>query len=199
MVRVIWQKVRIAAAHGRLNRIRQGRHIAPLSNTYASLDPPESTSQMTSRSVWPFLHNGPPLVLSKLLVRIGRPGPPSNIWFLGPTWVHSPNDISIGSAVFCRAHDCNWPTDRQTDKPRYTPSVTIGRIYIHNTAMRRKKWSRFSADRAALWSGRPRPRRGLSDLCGCWNWRRLQWWGDEDDRSFSTTMCDRRWPSDVTI
>ena len=39
--------------------------------------------------------------------------------FLGLTRVHNPNGISIGSAVFCRAHDRDRQTDRQTDRPRY--------------------------------------------------------------------------------
>ena len=29
---------------------------------------------------------------------------PPNTCFLGPTWVHNPNSISIGSAIFCSAH-----------------------------------------------------------------------------------------------
>ena len=37
---------------------------------------------------------------------------PSNTWFLGPTRVHNPNDISIGSAVFAgsRSPQTNWQT-----------------------------------------------------------------------------------------
>jgi len=37
---------------------------------------------------------------------------------------------------FCRAHYCDRLTDRQTDRPRYTRSVTIGGIYVRSTAMR---------------------------------------------------------------
>ena len=37
---------------------------------------------------------------SKLPIRVGGCGLPSNVWFLGPIPVLSPNDISIGSAVF---------------------------------------------------------------------------------------------------
>jgi len=65
----------------------------------------------------------------KIALHMGRSGPPSNTWFLGPTRVHIPNDISIGSAIIA------WltiVTDRQTDHA--TPSVTIGCIYIR-TAM----------------------------------------------------------------
>ena len=56
---------------------------------------------------------------------------PSNTWFLGLTQVHNPNSISIGSAVL---HGLKILTDRQTDHA--TPSITIGCIYIHSTAMR---------------------------------------------------------------
>jgi len=41
--------------------------------------------------------------------------PPSNTWFLGPTWVSNPNGISIGSAFLQGSR--TWPTDWQTDKP----------------------------------------------------------------------------------
>jgi len=62
------------------------------------------------------------------------PGSPSNAWLLWPTraqtasrWVQS----------FCRAHDCDRPADRQTDRPRY--SVCNNRPQLH-TAMRPKNW-----------------------------------------------------------
>jgi len=55
---------------------------------------------------------------------------PSKTWFLGPTGVLNPNVTSIGSAVFTGLTSV---TDRPTDHA--TPSVTIGRIYIRNTAM----------------------------------------------------------------
>jgi len=45
--------------------------------------------------------------------------------FLGLTPVHNPGGISIGSAVFA---GLTIVADRQTDRPRYTPSVTIGCI-----------------------------------------------------------------------
>ena len=43
---------------------------------------------------------------------------PCHAWFLGLTRVPplpKPQDDSIGSAVFCRAHRCAQQTDRQTD------------------------------------------------------------------------------------
>jgi len=44
--------------------------------------------------------------------------PPTNTLFLGHTRVTHPNGISIGSAVFCRAHDRD-KQNRRTDRPRY--------------------------------------------------------------------------------
>jgi len=46
---------------------------------------------------------------------------PMGIWtrtntrFLGPTRVHNPKDISVGSTIFAGLHDRDRPTDRQTD------------------------------------------------------------------------------------
>ena len=78
--------------------------------TYASLNTPEYTSQTTCRSVQPFLHSSREIEslyftlaapsTSKLPIHMGGCGAPFNICFLGPTRVHNPNDISIGSAVF---------------------------------------------------------------------------------------------------
>ena len=48
---------------------------------------------------------------------------------VGPTRVHNPNGISIGSAVFAGfTIVADRPTDRQTGHA--TPSVTVGRIYV---------------------------------------------------------------------
>jgi len=46
--------------------------------------------------------------------------------FLGPTRVHSPHGISIGSPGFAGLRTV---TDRQTDHSRPSRSVTIGHIY----------------------------------------------------------------------
>jgi len=59
---------------------------------------------------------------------------PSNTWFLCPTRVLNPNGISIGFAVFAGLTSV---TDRQTDHA--TRSVTLDRIYVRSTAMRRNK------------------------------------------------------------
>jgi len=45
--------------------------------------------------------------------------------------------MSVSSAVFCRAHDRDRQTNRQTDHA--IPSVTIGRVYVFITAMQPKK------------------------------------------------------------
>jgi len=59
---------------------------------------------------------------------------PSNTCFLGPTRVHNPNCISIGSAVFAGfTVVTDGQTDRETDHS--TPSVTVGLIYVHSTAV----------------------------------------------------------------
>jgi len=49
---------------------------------------------------------------------------PSNTWFLGPTRVLNPNDISIASAIFAGLTSV---TDRPTGHPN--GSVTTDRIY----------------------------------------------------------------------
>ena len=56
----------------------------------------------------------------------------SNKWFLGPTWILYPNGITVGWSVFA-----GLTTVRNTDHA--TQSVTIGRIYVHSTAMRPNK------------------------------------------------------------
>ena len=106
---------------------------------HASFNPLESTSQTTSRSVEQFLHSSrqcpynlqwaatPP---SKLPVRMRGIWTPSNTWFLGSTRVHTPNSISIDSAVFAGLTIV-------TDRPRY--SVCNNRPHLRSTAMRPKK------------------------------------------------------------
>jgi len=122
-------KGRIAAAHGQFSRIRQVASVDPRPHIIcASLDQSKSTFQTAYRSVQLFLHrsrqrvpilyNGTPLFPSKLPIPFAwGSGRLSNTWFLGPTRVHIPNDISISSAVF------TWLTiaaDRPTVTPRYS-------------------------------------------------------------------------------
>jgi len=103
-----------------------------------SLGPSAPKTQTASRLFQPFLHsslqsvpvlyNWLPHPPSKLPVLMGWGiWAPSNAWFLGPTQVLKPNDISIDSAVFA------WlttVTKRPTDHT--TRSVTIGNIYVGN-------------------------------------------------------------------
>jgi len=65
-----------------------------------------------------------------------RPRPHSARW--GPSYP-SPNDSWIGEAVFAgltsvTGRQTHWPTDHTTR------SVTIGRIYVRSTAMRRNNY-----------------------------------------------------------
>jgi len=58
-----------------------------------------------------------------------------NTRFLGPTRIHIPHDISIGSAVFAGLTVItDRPTDLPTDRPRY--SVCSNRPHLASTAMR---------------------------------------------------------------
>jgi len=108
---------------------------------HASLDPPESTYQTASRSVQPFLHSSrqkvPILYNGSPILAAPRNCPfawaiwtPSNTWFRGPTRVHNPNGISIGSAGFA---GLTIVTDRQTDRPTNRPrySVCNNRPHLH--------------------------------------------------------------------
>jgi len=110
---------------------------------HASLSQPKSIPQMTSGSFQPFLCNS----WQTVLIYYSGPPPfpqncafhgwiltPSSTWFLGPTWIHNPNSISVGSAIFAGLTIVTDRPDRQTDHT--TPSVTIGRIYICSTVMR---------------------------------------------------------------
>jgi len=57
--------------------------------------------------------------------------PPSNTCFLGPTRVHNPNGISIGSAIFA-GHTI--VTDRQAHH-HAAPSVTTGRTSVRRCGL----------------------------------------------------------------
>jgi len=103
----------------------------------ACLSSPESKSQTASRSVQLFLHssrqtvaifyNGRPLTVPPS--RRGS-GPPTNTWFLGPTWILNSNGISIGLVVFL---GLTTVTDRQTDRRtelRLRYSVYNSRLHL---------------------------------------------------------------------
>jgi len=125
--------------------------------THDSLGLSEPTTQRASRPVLRFCTDdrrvslyftmGRPFLPVKIAPSHGGSGPPSNTWFPGPTQVLNPNGISIGSGVFAGLTSVtDRRTDRQTDRPCYTRSVTIDRIYILYVvrAMRtnNNKWSR---------------------------------------------------------
>jgi len=40
---------------------------------------------------------------------VGRSGPPSNTWFLKPSWILNPNSILIGLAIVERPYTLQWP------------------------------------------------------------------------------------------
>jgi len=71
---------------------------------------PSPKTQTASRLVQPFFHsspqsvsilyNGPCLPCLKIAPSMGRSGPPSNTWFLGPTESSTENSTSIGWAIF---------------------------------------------------------------------------------------------------
>ena len=67
--------------------------------------------------------SGPAPFPAKLSLHVSGPGPPSNTRLPGPTQVHIPNDISVGSAVFARLTVIR---DRSTDHA--TPPAAIGCI-----------------------------------------------------------------------
>jgi len=124
VVRVI-SKGRIAAAHGRFNRIRQ---VAPPYVIRGSLDPPDSAFlQAASRSFSRFCKDHG---RESLYFTMGHPFPSQNCpfgWGSGPhpindswpirvhTLSHTISRYLYRFSRFCMAHD----RDRQTDRPRY--------------------------------------------------------------------------------
>jgi len=68
---------------------------------------------------------------------------PVNEWFLGPTRVHIPNGISIGSAVLA---GLTVVTDRQTDRPRYSVCINRPHLASRPTAMRHDNIKRPSTN-----------------------------------------------------
>ena len=76
-------------------------------------------------------YNRPPFHLKTSLAwGMCTRAPQSNTWFIGPTRVHTPKDISISASVFAGLTTVtNRQTDRQTDKDDATSFVTTGCIY----------------------------------------------------------------------
>jgi len=120
------------------------RQCAPPFNKF--LNPPQSTSVTSSRSVQPFLHsslqrvpilyNGPPIPPSKLLLCMGDLDFHLIHGFVGPPKSTS-KTTSWLVQWFCRAHHCDRHTDRLTDHA--TLCVTIGHIYIRSVVMQPDK------------------------------------------------------------
>jgi len=150
----------------------------------------ESTSQKTSRLVQPFLqnsqqsvpilYNGPPFPLK--IVSSYRDWTPSNTWFIGPTRVHNPNDITIVSAVFA---GLTIVTDRQTNHA--SPSVIIGRSTAMRPNNKKEEKKSIHTDSKVLygssflfgvfsWGGYTWPVNGVTTVwavwvsCCLWNW-----------------------------
>ena len=136
VVIVIWQKGRIAAAHGRFNRIHQMAPMCTPSNTCFL----GSTQVHILNDIWlvqPFLHSPwqcpytvqwvatSPL---KIAPSYGWIWSPSNTCFLGPTQVH--NRISTGSAIFAQI-----TADRPTDRPHYSLLVSWSLTSLFSTNM----------------------------------------------------------------
>jgi len=97
---------------------------------------------------------------------------PSNTRFFRPIRIHIPNGILSSSAV---SVGLTIVTAIQTDRPtdHATPSVTIGRIYVHSTAMRPKHASAFRSYRSTgrFWKRKRNfneKRRKQSDLATPW-------------------------------
>jgi len=76
---------------------------------------------------------------SKVQIPMVASGPPSNIWFLGPTWISPPNGVSISSAVFAQlTHVTYTPiyTDRQTVTHTVTSNICSNMPHLCNECMR---------------------------------------------------------------
>jgi len=147
VVHVIGEKGHIDAAHGGFSHIRQ---VAPICIAmhphlmHASLGPPVSIFQTTSRSLQPFLHisrHKVPILYNGHWAQWAAPSPPQNCLCMdasGPHLRHgslsSPESktqtVSRSVQRFLQGSGSRQ-TDRRTDHA--TPSVTIGSIYVCST------------------------------------------------------------------
>jgi len=70
--------------------------------------------------------------------------PPSNTWFFGPNWV-SPQTSSLSIQPFSQG-SWMWPTDRLTDRPRYSMCsnrlllLAVAAMQTNNRLNSRWKW-----------------------------------------------------------
>jgi len=94
------------------------------------------------------------------------PGPPPNIWFLGPheSTLHTTNGISIGSAMFAQLmFVTNRQTHSHTDRPRYRCNTRAFEFAIRIDSIRyasrfgsirlvKKSAFRFTSCHAVFWT-----------------------------------------------
>ena len=130
-------RVPILSPHmGRFNRIFQVAPMCTPYNTDGSLNPPDLSSENGSRSVQPFLcssRHRVPILYS------GPPFSPENCPFMWGSKPHRSPHPKWHLERFSRFTGLTIVTDRQTDRQTDDDrsSVTIGRIYVRSTAMRR--------------------------------------------------------------
>ena len=144
-------------AHGRVAILHNGPPISSYKCpfpwgiwtylTHGFLGPPKSSTngisigsavfaQLTAECPYTLQWASPSLL--KTVPPYRRSEPPSNIWFLRPTWALNPSSISIDWAIFVGlATVTDWQTDQQTQL------VTVGCVYIHSTAMRHNNNNSF--------------------------------------------------------
>ena len=152
MVKVIWQKRRIAAAYGRHNHISQVAPMCTLFNN-VSLDPPESTLQTASQSVQMFLYSA-----RQRVPRLynWQPVPPQNCLFasedLNPHLIYGsfgpPESTAQTAPRLVQPSLQGSRFDRQTDRQTYhaTWCVMIGCVYICSTAMQPNNTASINSD-----------------------------------------------------
>jgi len=131
---------RIGAAPGRFTSIHQVVPMWPYL-IHASNNPPETKTQTTPPSVQPFLDSSQQRVLilynrqclSPLKIAFSH-GRDNIVPWVCPS--PQPKQHLDWLIHFCRAHDCDGQTDRQTDRTRY--SISNNRPHVCSTAMQPK-------------------------------------------------------------
>jgi len=96
----------------------------------------------------------------KLPIPLGKSGPWPNTWFLGPTRVHNPNWMSIGSAILHASQlVSNRHTHTQTDRPRYIcsnrPHLMVCIVMQPNSTISFNSWLSFQWLCHLLWGWAP--------------------------------------------
>ena len=143
MVKVIWQKGRIAAAHGLFNRIHR---VAPICTPMQHMLPgairahnpndiwigSSIIAQLTAERLYTLQRAWATFLPSKLPLPMGGSGPHLIHDFLGHPVTPQPKWHLDWLSHFCRGHDCDRPIGHTIQ------SVTTGCIYVRSTAMRPK-------------------------------------------------------------